>query len=171
LSVLNGRQPIFAFAGWCSVYNVSAGIAVSMNSNLFAPVIGQKAQGCWLGYGSVLFLEFGQPQPVSDGPNNTRGQWGLQCDWVQWRIEQQDRILAGSEDDRATIESGIGQVDGKTFISGEILQPSGDSVLTFSDDLVVRTFVITTEKDPRWNFRDQEGKYFLLGPDRAYPEE
>lgn len=142
-----------------------------MDSNLFAPLIGQKAQGCWLGYGSVLFLEFGQPRPVGDGLNNPRGEWGLQCDWVEWRIELQDCILAGSEDDRATMESGIKQVDGKTLISGEILQPSGDSVLTFSDDLVVRTFIITTEEDARWNFRDQEGEYFRLGPDRAYPEE
>jgi hypothetical protein len=149
---------------------MSVGIILSMNSNFFAPLIGQKAQGCWLGYGSVLFLELGKPQPVGDSQNHARGEWGLSCEWVQWRIEKQDCILAGSEDDRATMESGISQIDGKTFVSGEICQPSGDSVLIFSDDLVLRTFVITTEEDARWNFRDED-KYFRLGPDRAYPEE
>jgi hypothetical protein len=147
------------------------GMISQTNSNLFTPLIGQTAQGCWLGYGSVLFLEFGQPQPPRDGRTHPHGEWGLQSDLVEWRIEQRDHIVSGSEDDRATMESGIKQIDGKTFVSGEILQPSGDSVLTFSDDLVLRTFVISSEEDSRWIFRDREGRYFHLGPDRAYPEE
>ena len=141
------------------------------NSNLFTPLIGQTAQGCWLGYGSVLFLEFGQSQPLRDGRTHPCGEWGLRRDQIEWRIEQRDHIVAGSEDDRATMESGIRQIDGKTLVSGEILQPSGDSVLTFLDGLVLRTFVISSEEDSRWIFRDREGRYFHLGPDRAYPEE
>jgi hypothetical protein len=150
---------------------VCQGMFVQTNPNLFTPLIGQTARGCWLGYGSVLFLEFGQPQPLRDGRNHPSGEWGLRSDQIDWRIEQRDHIIAGSEDDRCTIEGGIKQIDGKTFVSGEILQPSGDSVLTFSDDLVLRTFVITSEEDFRWIFRDPEGRYFRLGPDRAYPEE
>jgi|HubBroStandDraft_4_1064222.scaffolds.fasta_scaffold420330_2 hypothetical protein len=147
------------------------GMIAQINSNLFAPLIGQTAHGCWLGYGSVLFLEFGQPQPLRDGRAHPSGEWGLRSDQIEWRIEQRDQIIAGSEDDRATMENGIEQIDGKTFVSGEILQPSGDSVLKFSDDLVLRTFVVSSEEDSRWIFRDREGRYFHLGPDRAYPEE
>jgi hypothetical protein len=144
---------------------------VQTNLNLFAPLIGQTAQGCWLGYGNLLFLEFGRAQPLRDRQNHPKGEWGLWRDHIEWRIEQRDHIIAGSEDDRATMESGIGQIEGKTFASGEILHPYGDSVLTFSDDVILRTFVIASEEDARWNFRDREGKYFRLGPDRAYREE
>jgi hypothetical protein len=150
---------------------VLQGMIVQTNPNLFAPLIGQTARGCWLGYGSVLFLEFGQPQPLHDGRNHPSGEWGLWCEQVEWRIELRDEVVAGSEDDRATMERGIKQLDGKTFVSGKLFPLSGDSALTFSDDLVLRTFVITSEEDARWTFRDREGKYFRLGPDRAHPEE
>jgi hypothetical protein len=146
-------------------------MTVRTDSTLFAPLIGRAAQGCWLGYGSKLFLEFGQPQPPKDRQVHPWGEWGLSCDWVEWRIEQGERVLAGSEDDRADMEMGIRQIDGKTLVSGEISQTAGDSVLTFSDDLVLRTFVVASEEDARWNFRDQDGKYFRLGPERAIPEE
>ena len=119
----------------------------------------------------MLFLEFGQPQTLRDGRAHPSGEWGLRNDQIEWRIEQRGRVIAGSEDDRATIESGVRQMDGKTFVSGEIFQSPGDSVLTFSDGLVLRTFVITSEEDSRWIFRDRQGKYFHLGPARAYPEE
>jgi hypothetical protein len=140
-----------------------------MTSSLFAPLVGQPAQGCWLGYGNMLFLEFGQSQPLLDREIHPRGECGLWSDHIEWRIELRDRVLSGSEDDRATMESGIKQINGKTFVSGEILRPSGDSVLTFSGEVVLRTFVIASEEDVRWTFRDREGKYFRLGSDRAYP--
>jgi hypothetical protein len=144
---------------------------ISLTANLLSPLVGQIAQGGWLGYGSVLFLEFGTPQPLRDNATHASGELGLHCDWIEWRIEQRGRVLAGSEDDRPTMEGGIKQIDGKTFKSAVISWPSGDSILTFSDDLVVRTFVITSEEDARWIFRDREGKYFHLGPDRAYAED
>jgi hypothetical protein len=145
--------------------------AMIAHTNLFTPLAGQTAQGCWLGYGSTLFLEFGPPRPLRERETHPRGEFGLWCEHIEWRIEQRDRILAGSEDDRATMESGIKQIDGKTFVSGEVFQPSGDSILMFSDDLALRTFVISSEEDVRWSLRDREGKYFHLGPDRAYREE
>jgi hypothetical protein len=143
----------------------------TMNPNLFAPLMGQTAQGCWLGYGNTLFLEFGLAQPLDDGRNHPQGEWGLWCERMVWRIEQGDRVHAGFEDDRDTVERAIKRIDGSTFISGDLLRPFGDSILIFSDNLVLRTFVTTTEEDSRWLFRDRDGKYFRLGPDRAYPEE
>ena len=117
----------------------------------------------------MLFLEFGQPQPLRQSETHPRGEYGLWCDQIEWRVDRRDDIVAGSEDDRATMEIGIQEIDGKTLISAELLI-SGDSIFKFSDDLVLRTFVITSEEDARWNYRDREGKYFRLGPDRAYPE-
>jgi hypothetical protein len=118
----------------------------------------------------VLFLEFGQSQPLLDRENHPRGEFGLWCDWIEWHIERRGHVITGSEDDRAAMETGIAELEGMVFGYGELLLPSGDSILTFSDDLVLRTFVTTSEEDARWNFRDRDGKYFHLGPDRSHRE-
>jgi hypothetical protein len=141
-----------------------------MNSHLFAPLVGQLAQGCWLGYGNTFFLEFGLPQPLGGREHHPRGEWGLWCERMVWRIERADQVYAGFEDDRDAVEAGIRHIDGSTLLSAELLPPFGDSILTFSGNLVLRTFVTSTEEDSRWLFRDRDGKYFRLGPDRAYPE-
>jgi hypothetical protein len=141
-----------------------------MNFDPFAPLVGQTAQGCWLGYGNSLFLEFGPLQPLDEGANHPRGRWGLWCDTMIWRLEQRDQVHAGLEDDRETAEKAVKQIDGATFVSGR-LSPFGDSMLIFSDDLVLKTFRVTTEEDARWVFRDVDGRHYRLGPDRVYPEE
>jgi hypothetical protein len=131
----------------------------------FEPLIGQKAQGCWLGYGSVLFLEFGELQPLEDLGKHPSGEWTLWCDEILWRIEQGVHVLGGSEDDRSVMESAVDRINGHVLLSGEISELSGDSLLVFTDDLVLRTFVITTEEDARWNFRDGDNDFVLLGPE------
>ena len=131
----------------------------------FAPLIGQKAQGCWLGYGSVLFLEFGEHQPLGDRRmHHASGEWSLWCDQILCRIEQGDRILAGSEDDRSIMESAIEQMNGRTLVSGEISQSTGDSRLEFTDSIVLKTFVLTSEEDARWNLTHLRSDGVLLGP-------
>jgi hypothetical protein len=130
----------------------------------FAPLIGQKAQGCWLGYGSVLFLEFGEPQPLRDREQHPRGEWGLWCDQILWRVEQGDRVLAGCEDDDAIMDSAIQQINGRILLSGQISESTGDSILEFTDHLVIKTFVPTTEEDARWSFRHGDADYVTLGP-------
>jgi hypothetical protein len=133
--------------------NENTGSQDDSKSGPFEPLIGQKAQGCWLGYGSVLFLEFGEPQPLNDLRKHPPGEWGLSCDKILWRIEQGDRVLAGSEDDRPIMRSAIEQIDGRILVSGEISQSTGDSLLEFTDHLVLKTFVTTSEEDARWWLR------------------
>jgi hypothetical protein len=130
----------------------------------FAPLIGQKAQGCWLGYASALFLEFGEPQPLRDREKHPRGEWSLWSDQILWRVEQGDRVLAGCEDDDAIVESATQQINGRILLSGQISEATGDSILEFTDYVVIKTFVPTTEEDARWNFRQRGGDYVTLGP-------
>ncbi len=133
----------------------------------FAPLIGQKARGCWLGYGSVLFLEFGEPQPLGDREHHPRGEWGLWCDQVLWRIEQGDHVLAGSEDDRPIMESAIEQINGRVLLSGQVSESTGDSLLEFADHFVLKTFVTTTQEDARWQLRHGDAEHAFLGPKLA----
>ena len=104
--------------------------------------------------------------------NHHSGEWSLWCDQILWRIEQGGRVLAGSEDDRPTMEAAISQMNGHTLLSGEICRDTGNTALRFSDGLVLRTFVITSDEDARWNFRHCDSDVVLLGPvfpnDSAY---
>lgn len=130
----------------------------------FASLVGQTAKGCWLGYGSTLFLEFGEQTVLEDLKNHSRGEWSLQCGSVLWRIEQGDHVWAGSEDDRPAMEAAIDSLNGLVFLSGELLEGTGDSRLRFSNDVILRTFVLTFEEDPRWSLGHGDGEWLTLGP-------
>ena len=129
----------------------------------FAPLVGQVANGCWLGYGPTLFLEFGERQDAEDLKNHKSGEWSLQCGAILWRVEQGDQVLAGSEDDRPEMEAAINRLNGLVLLSGKICQWTGDSIITFNDGVVLRTFVLTTEDDPRWSLRHGVGEFAPLG--------
>lgn len=130
----------------------------------FRVLLGQKANGCWLGYGSVLFLEFGDRTLADDLHHRRSGEWSLWCDQILWRIEQGERVVGGSEDDRERMEAAVAELNGHTLISAAVDPETRDSVLTFADDLVLRTFVLTSEEDARWNFRQGDSEFVLVGP-------
>ncbi len=113
----------------------------------------------------MLFLEFGERTRPDDLKQHRSGEWSLWSDQILWRIEQIDRVLAGSEDGREKMEAAVRQIDGRVLVSGEIDPDSGDSVLTFSQDLLLRTFVLTTEEDPRWNLRYEDSESVMVGPE------
>ena len=69
------------------------------------------------------------------GSTVQRGKLALSADWVSWRLNQGERVIAGSSDDKATIDLAIERINGAVFVSGELL-PSGDSKLFFSGRLI-----------------------------------
>lgn len=137
----------------------------------FHVLLGQKANGCWLGHGSALFLEFGERSLAGDLHHDQFGEWSLWCEQILWRIERGRSVVAGSEDDRETMEMGVAELNGQTLISAIIDPETQDSVLTFTDDLVLRTFVLTSEEDARWYLRQGDSESAPVGPAPANPSE
>ena len=62
------------------------------------------------------------------------------------------------------MESAIQQINGRSLLSGHISQSTGDSILEFTDHLVLKTFVTTSQEDARWHFRHKDADYVALGP-------
>src|SRR3569833_3428948 len=67
-------------------------------------------------------------------------------------MEQGSRVLAGSEDVAEVMEAAIAHLNGRTLISAAVDPDTGHSTFMFTDELVLRTFVVTSEEDARWNF-------------------
>jgi hypothetical protein len=62
------------------------------------------------------------------------------------------------------MEAAINAINGLVFVSGNILESTGDSILRFTDDVVLRTFVLTSEEDARWSLRHGDAEWLTLGP-------
>jgi hypothetical protein len=118
--------------------------------DFLAPIIDKAANNCWLGYGSALFLEFGQLRQEKETPRHPTGEWTLTSDKILWRVESNGRAVGGSEDDRSTMEAAVRELQGKTLISSQSMEPSGDSILTFSDGVILRAFALLTNSNTQW---------------------
>src|SRR3569833_1083184 len=66
-------------------------------------------------------------------------------------MEQGSRVLAGSEDVAEVMDAAIAHLNGRTLISAAVDPDTGHSTFMFTDELVLRTFVVTSEEDARWN--------------------
>lgn len=114
------RQHVSALALWVVLDGKLPRSGPEAEPDPFASVVGQTANGCWLGYGSTLFIEFGERTIAQDLKHHSSGEWSLQCGSILWRVEQGDRVLAGSEDDRPEMEAAIKRLNGLVFVSGNL---------------------------------------------------
>lgn len=143
-----------------------------MDDAVWRPLIGQKACGAWIGHGSALFLEFGEPRPLEAKQRHAKGEWTLSNDTLMvWRVERGDTVVTGSEDDRKTIEAGLAQVNGRRLLAIRFENEIGDISLSFEDDLSLRSFVNRTElsDEGRWWVRDSADNYHSIDPKYAGP--
>jgi len=78
-------------------------------------LLGQKAWGVSLGYGSFLTIEFGQPLPSNNEQQKIHGEWHLWLYNCAWRLEEGDKILAASEDERNNLEVAVHRLENLTI--------------------------------------------------------
>jgi hypothetical protein len=135
------------------------------------PLLGQKAWGVSLGFGSFLTLEFGQPLPSSGENQKIHGEWHLWLYNCAWRLEQKDRILGGSGDERDQLETVIERLNNLTLQSVELLPPAGDAVFTFEHQVVLRLFAIYSQDYAHWFLYAPDGNVLSVGPGNSWSYE
>ena len=128
------------------------------------PLLGQKTWGVSLGFGSFLTLEFGQPLPPSDENQKIHGEWHLWLYCCAWRVEEEDKILAASEDERDHIKTAIHRLDNLTLHSIELLSPACDAVFTFEQQVILRVFAIYSQDYEHWLLYTPDGNVLSVGP-------
>ena len=110
-------------------------------------VISQKAWDVKRGIGSFVTMNFGQPLPPKR-PNGrfSRGEWHLWVYGGEWRLEDEERVIVASEDDKKKIDTEIRCLEGQVLQSFEVMTPALDAVLTFEPNYVFRIFSIYSEE-------------------------
>jgi hypothetical protein len=122
------------------------------------PLLGQKTWGVSLGFGSFITLEFGQPLPPSNEHKKIHGEWHLWLYNCAWRLEEEDRILAASGDERDKIETAIHRLDNLTLQSIDLLPPAWDAVFTFEHQILLRLFAMYSQDYESWFLYTPDGK-------------
>ncbi|WP_017659615.1 hypothetical protein [Baaleninema simplex] len=133
----------------------------------------------WQGIGSFLTFNFGKklpPEPIKSTrlkrirktPLPDRGEWGLWIYMCGWRIEQGDRVLAGSNDDRSQIAFALQKLEGQIMTSVEISYPFGETIFIFDNEIILRTFPINYNECDDWMFFMPNGYVLSLGSNSSW---
>lgn len=129
-----------------------------------SPLLGQKAWGVSLGFGSFLTLEFGQPLLPSEEGQKVHGEWHLWLYNCAWRLEEGNRILAASEDERDKLKSAIQRLENLTLQRIDLVPPTWDAVFTFEHLVILRLFATYSEDYNYWLLYAPEGNVLSVGP-------
>jgi hypothetical protein len=113
----------------------------------------------WRGYGTTLFLEFGDlhPRRLADGSSgNPAGDWGLMIEWG-WRIEVSALILCDSEDDDSGWQEIFRRLMSTKVERVSLIGKPPGIALGFSNGLRL-TSIMTDQECPRWALSDRRKK-------------
>jgi hypothetical protein len=117
-----------------------------------SPLIGLPVSHIWRGYGSAIFLEFGELKPgrlLRDGSEgNPCGEWTLGIEW-SWRIEGKRRIWCGSWSDEARWPRAFARLKDSNVASATIYGRLPEISLGLSNGLHILS-MMTAEGDPEW---------------------
>jgi hypothetical protein len=122
---------------------------------------GRRPSRATLGRGSFVTLDFGSLVTNADG--RIRGEWQLWIYYSAWRIDSNENIVVGSEDDRESIQSILADVETRTLTSVEVHMPSLGLDLNFGD-LLLHVFPITSSDAEHWMLYTPSGQVLVAGP-------
>jgi hypothetical protein len=123
---------------------------------LAASLIGQPISHIWQGYGSAVFIEFGDltPKPRRDGsPGHPEGQISLGVEW-SWRVENDSAILCGSWSEEALWEPAFGLLR-EARVAGLKLFGRLPEVELSTDRGIRFLSFSTTDGQPQWHLVDR----------------
>lgn len=161
-------------------------MTVNDSAAFIAPLIGLPVSHLWRGYGSALFLEFGQLRHSTfirrDGTHGSpKGEMGLMIEW-SWRIEGRRSILCGSWSDEQKWPKAFKLVQNAKVVEAALFGRLPEIELCLSNGVRVRSFM-TAEGNPEWALFDRRsdnsrslsvhrgGLRIEVGEERLTPEQ
>jgi hypothetical protein len=128
------------------------------------PLIGLEVSHVWMGYGSAIFIEFGElhARVRRNGHIgiNPRGEMTLFVTWG-WRVEGKRRVWCGSWSEKERWPRVFKRMLGPTVTSISLTGRLGEVDLGLSNGLHFVTCV-TLEGDPDWSLTNREGVHMEI---------
>lgn len=126
-------------------------------------LVGKRAWGVSIGVGSFLTIEFGRAlAPGRSG--RSRGEWQLWLYGCDWRLEEETRVLVGSEDPRPSLKTGVERLEGLNLLAVRLLPPALDGIFSFEGGVTLRLFAAETVDMESWKLFTPEQKVAVIGP-------
>lgn len=125
-----------------------------------SPMIGLPLSHLWRGYGSAIFLEFGElhQRLKRDGSKaNPVGQMSLMIEW-SWRIEDQTTIHCGSWSDERLWSDAFAAILGSRVKDVKTFGNLPEIEVSFSNGMRILSFM-TAEGSPAWTLFDRRGAH------------
>jgi hypothetical protein len=110
---------------------------------------GKPAWGLVRSYGSMFFLEIGEPLPKI-GEKRVHGEWHCLVEMCHWRIDTRSAMLIGSDDEQELIDRTFAHLDLGFIESVEASSPSYDLRIAFSSGIRIGTFLATSAPKQDW---------------------
>jgi hypothetical protein len=120
-------------------------------------LVGKRAWGLRRDIGSIFFLEIGEPV-ARPRVLRQHGEWHFLIEECPWRLETQNEVLVGSEDEQGFIDGVFQDLVLGSVERAEVVSPSHDLVIEFSSGASFRTFTWSAKATNEWT------QWILYGP-------
>ena len=128
-------------------------------------LLSMNLSNAWNGYGSAIFLEFGELSYKAKDEkkyNNPRGEITIMIEW-DWRAEKDASIICGSSEDNKKIELFLADLLGNKITQLRTTGRLPELEIEFSNGVTLKSFM-TGIGQPEWSFLDdREDDYPSLG--------
>jgi hypothetical protein len=129
---------------------------INKEQPFFDALIGKKVSNVWRGYGSAIFLEFGELSHSvnKQGMSHSVGELTLMIEW-SWRIEGPGSILGGSWSDESLWLEMFEGLKNSTVSDVHLFGRLPEICISLSNDLNIVSFM-TAEGQPEWAIISRE---------------
>lgn len=127
-------------------------------------LIEKKAWNVSLGHGSFITLEFGKPCLPEGNEAKIHGEWHLWIYCCAWRLEQENEVIAASEDPRSKLKESIKKLDGLILKSIDLFSPAFDTLFIFEKQTFLRLFPIYSQEYEHWMLFTPDKNVLTIGP-------
>jgi hypothetical protein len=109
-------------------------------------LLGMSVSHAWRGYGSAIFVEFGELNYADR--KNPKGEASVMLEW-SWRIEKKKSVFFGSFSGERKIANGLQSLIGRKVVDVSAEGRLPELVISLSGDIWIHSFT-TVEGHPEW---------------------
>jgi hypothetical protein len=153
------------------IYMVPGDISID---NFLLELRGKPAWGLVRTFGSMFFLEIGKPMP-RNGVKKIHGEWHALFEMCHWRVESQQAMLVGSDDEQELIDATFADLKLGSIDSANVSSPSHDLRIIFSSGIRLSTFLATAvdskDESAHWQIYCPDGNVWIAKADGSLSNE